>query len=175
LTITFQSNHAAAYFPNIRVDDPLVPGSIRSHPPSGAVAGVFARTDGQFGVWQAPAGVEASLSGAYGPSVVMSDDEQGLLNPIAVNCIRQFPIFGTVSFGSRTVDGSNALASEWKYIPVRRTASYILRSLSEALRWAVHKPNGEQLWSQLRINTTAFMHGLFRQGRLQRRVVARRS
>jgi phage tail sheath protein FI len=164
LTITFQSNHAAAYFPNIRVDDPLVPGSIRSHPPSGAVAGVFARTDGQFGVWQAPAGVEASLSGVYGPSVVMSDDEQGLLNPIAVNCIRQFPIFGTVSFGSRTVDGSNALASEWKYIPVRRTASYILRSLSEALRWAVHKPNGEQLWSQLRINTTAFMQGLFRQG-----------
>lgn len=162
--LPFQSNHAAAYFPNIRVDDPLVPGSIRSHPPSGAVAGVFARTDGQFGVWQAPAGVEAMLAGVYGPSVTMSDDEQGLLNPIAVNCIRQFPIFGTVSFGSRTVDGSNALASEWKYIPVRRTASYILRSLGEALRWAVHKPNGEQLWSQLRVNVTAFMHGLFRQG-----------
>lgn len=94
----------------------------------------------------------------------MSDDEQGLLNPIAVNCIRHFPIFGTVSFGSRTVDGSNALGSEWKYIPVRRTASYILKSLDEALRWAVHKPNGEQLWSQLRVNVTAFMHGLFRQG-----------
>jgi uncharacterized protein len=161
---TFQSNHSAAYFPNIRVDDPLVPGALRAHPPSGAIAGVFARTDGQFGVWQAPAGTEASLSGVYGPSVVMSDDEQGILNPIGLDCIRQFPIYGTVVFGSRTVDGSNALASEWKYIPVRRTASYILRSLSEGLRWAVHKPNGEQLWSQLRMNVTAFMQGLFRQG-----------
>lgn len=164
LGVTFQSNHAAAFFPNIRVDDPLVPGAIRSHPPSGAIAGVIARTDGQFGVWQAPAGVEASLSGVYGPSVVLSDDDHGVLNPLGLNCIRQFPIYGTVNFGSRTIDGSNALASEWKYIPVRRTASYILRSLSEALRWAVHKPNGEALWSQLRLNVTAFMQGLFRLG-----------
>lgn len=162
--ITFQSSHAAAFFPNIRVDDPLVPGAIRAHPPSGAIAGVIARIDGQVGVWQAPAGTKASLSGVYGPSVVLSDDEHGILNPLGLNCIRQFPIYGTVNFGSRTVDGANAFASEYKYIPVRRTANYILRSLSEALRWAVHEPNGEQLWSQLRVNTTAFMHGLFRQG-----------
>lgn len=162
--VTFQSNHAAAYFPNIRVDDPLVPGAIRSHPPSGAMAGIIARTDAQFGVWQAPAGTEAVFSGVYGPSTVLSDADHGILNPQGLNVIRQFPIFGTVSFGSRTIDGSDAMASEWKYIPVRRTASYILRSLGEALRWAVHKPNGEQLWSQLRINVTAFMHGLFRQG-----------
>lgn len=160
----FQSSHAACHFPNIRVDDPLQPGAIRSHPPSGAIAGVYARTDGQFGVWQAPAGTEAALVGVYGPAVELSDAEQGILNPIGVNVIRRFPIYGTVSFGSRTVDGANAVASEWKYVPVRRTASYILRSLSEALRWAVHKPNGEQLWSQLRVNTTAFMQGLFRQG-----------
>lgn len=163
-SFTFQSSHSAAYFPNIRVDDPLVPGAIRSHPPSGAIAGVFARTDGQVGVWQAPAGTEAALSGVYGPSVVMSDDEQGILNPIGLNCIRQFPIYGTVSFGSRTVDGADAMGSEWKYIPVRRTASFILRSLSESLRWAVHKPNGEQLWSELRMNCIAFMQGLFQQG-----------
>ena len=162
--VSFQSNHAAAYFPNIRVDDPLSAGSIRSHPPSGAIAGVIARTDGNVGVWQAPAGTDAFIAGAYGPSVVLSDNEQGLLNPIGLNVIRQFPIFGTVSFGSRTIDGSNALASEWKYIPVRRTASYILRSLSEGLRWAVHQPNGEALWAQLRMNVTAFMQTLFRQG-----------
>jgi len=161
---TFQSNTSAAYFPNIRVDDPLMPGSIKSHPPSGAVAGVFARTDGQVGVWQAPAGTTASLSGAYGPSVLLSDDEHGLLNPIGLNCIRQFPTFGTVVFGSRTVDGSNAMASEYKYVPVSRTRNYILRTLSEALRWAVHQPNGEQLWSQLRMNVNAFMQGLFRAG-----------
>lgn len=162
--ISFSSSHSAAYFPNIRVDDPLEAGSIRSHPPSGAMAGLFARTDAQFGVWQAPAGTEAVLSGVYGPSVDLSDADHGVLNPIGLNCIRKFPIYGTVSFGARTVDGANALASEWKYVPVRRTASYILRSLSEGLRWAVHKPNGEQLWSQLRLNSTAFLHGLFRQG-----------
>ncbi len=162
--IGFQSSHSAAYFPNIRVDDPLEAASIRSHPPSGAMAGLFARTDSQYGVWQAPAGTEASLNGVYGPSVELSDDQHGVLNPLGLNCIRRFPIFGTVAFGARTVDGSNALGSEWKYVPVRRTASYILRSLSEGLRWAVLKPNGEQLWSQLRLNATAFMHGLFRQG-----------
>ena len=162
--ITFRSKHSAAYFPNIRVDDPLEPGSIRSHPPSGAIAGIYARTDGQSGVWQAPAGTEAVLSGVYGPSVVLSDDQQGLLNPLGLNIIRKFPVYGTVSFGSRTIDGADALSSEWKYIPVRRTASYILRSLSESLRWAVHKPNGEGLWSQLRVNVTSFMQGLFRQG-----------
>jgi phage tail sheath protein FI len=164
LKLNVQSSHAAAFFPNIRVDDPLVSGSIRSHPPSGALAGVFARTDGQYGVWQAPAGVEASLSGVYGPSVLLSDRDHGILNPLGLNCIRQFPIYGTVNFGSRTVEGSNAAASEWKYIPVRRTASYILRTLSDSLRWAVHKPNGEQLWGQLRMSVTGFMHGLFRQG-----------
>jgi phage tail sheath protein FI len=162
--VSFQSNHSGAYFPYIRVDDPLAPGSIRSHPPSGAVAGVFARTDGKIGVWEAPAGTDAFIAGAYGPSVVLSDNEQGLLNPIGLNAIRQFPIFGTVSFGSRTIDGADALASEWKYIPVRRTASYILRSLTEGLRWAVHQPNGETLWAQLRMNVNAFMQTLFRQG-----------
>ena len=163
-SFTFQSSHAAAYFPNIRVDDPLVAGAIRSHPPSGAMAGVYARTDGNVGVWQAPAGTEASLTGVYGPSVVLSDDQHGILNPLGLNVIRLFPIYNTVSFGSRTVDGSNAMASEWKYIPVRRTALYILRSLSEGLRWAVHKPNGDTLWAELRMNVTAFMQGLFRQG-----------
>ncbi|HEX8655330.1 MAG TPA: phage tail sheath C-terminal domain-containing protein [Allosphingosinicella sp.] len=161
---TFQSSHAAAYFPNIRVDDPLVAGAIRSHPPSGAIAGVIARTDGNVGVWQAPAGTEASLTGVYGPSVVLSDDQHGILNPLGLNVIRQFPIYGTVAFGARTLDGSNAAASEWKYISVRRTALYILRSLSEGLRWAIMKPNGDVLWADLRMNVNSFMQGLFQQG-----------
>ncbi|MFC5645423.1 phage tail sheath family protein [Kitasatospora cinereorecta] len=163
-TLGLRSTHAGAWFPNIRVDDPLNPGAIVSHPPSGALAGVIARTDNQVGVWQAPAGTDAFLSGVYGPSVEVSDAEQGLVNPLGLNVIRRFPIYQTVAFGSRTVDGADALASQWKYIPVRRTADYILRSLSESLRWAVHQRNGEELWSQLRVNCTAFMHGLFRQG-----------
>jgi len=160
----FQSSHAGAWFPNIRVDDPLVRGAIRSHPPSGAIAGMMARIDGEVGVWQAPAGTDASLNGVYGPSIILSDDEHGMLNPVGLNCIRQFPVFGTVGFGSRTTDGADAMASDWKYIPVRRTSNYILRTLSDGLRWAVHKPNGEELWSQLRISVTSFMQGMFRQG-----------
>lgn len=152
------------YFPNIRVDDPLTPGTIAERPPSGAMAGIFARTDAQYGVWQAPAGTEAVVSGAYGPAVELSDSEHGTLNVVGVNVIRKFPLYGVVSYGSRTYDGANAVGSEWKYVPVIRTANYILRSLSEGLRWAVHKPNGEVLWSQLRLNTTTFMHGLFRLG-----------
>ncbi|MFG2106443.1 phage tail sheath family protein [Micromonospora chersina] len=160
----FSSSHAGAWFPHIRVDDPLEPGAIVSHPPSGAIAGVIARTDSRVGVWQAPAGTDATLAGVYGPAVELSDQEHGLLNPVGLNVIRRFPIYQTVAFGSRTVEGANVLGSQWKYIPVRRTADYILRSLSESLRWAVHKPNGEDLWSQLRVSCTAFMHGLFRQG-----------
>jgi phage tail sheath protein FI len=164
LAFTFQSSHAAAYFPKIRVDNPLVPGTILAHPPSGAIAGVYARTDGDVGVWKAPAGTEASLTGVYGPSVVLSDNQHGVLNPIGLNVIRQFPIYGTVAFGARTLEGSNAAASEWKYVPVRRTALYILRSLKEGLAWAVMKPNGEVLWADLRMNVNSFMQGLFRQG-----------
>jgi phage tail sheath protein FI len=164
LAFTFQSSHAAAYFPNIRVDDPLAAGSIRSHPPSGTIAGLYARTDGNVGVWKAPAGTEASLTGVYGPTVVLSDDQHGVLNPLGLNVIRQFPIYGTVAFGARTLDGSNAAASEWKYISVRRLALLILRSLSEGLRWAVMMPNGPVLWTDLRMNVNSFMQGLFRLG-----------
>ncbi len=162
--IGFASTHAGAWFPNLRVDNPLVPGSILSHPPSGAIAGVIARTDARVGVWGAPAGTDATIVGVYGPAVELSDAEQGVLNPIGLNAIRRFPIYQTVGFGSRTVDGADAVGSEWKYVPVRRTASHILRSLSEGLRWAVHKGNGPDLWTQLRVSCTAFMQGLYRQG-----------
>ncbi|MFB6608727.1 phage tail sheath family protein [Agromyces sp. NPDC056379] len=164
LGMGFSSSHAGGWFPRIKVDDPLHPGSIIEHPPSGAIAGIIARTDAKVGVWQPPAGTDAVVAGAYGPAIAVSDREHGVLNPLGLNAIRKFPIYQTVAFGSRTIEGSNALGSEWKYIPVRRTADYILRSLSEALRWAVHKPNGEDLWSQLRVSVTAFMHGLYRQG-----------
>nr|WP_314445263.1 phage tail sheath C-terminal domain-containing protein [uncultured Sphingomonas sp.] len=161
---TMQSEHAGIFFPNIRVDDPLEPGSIRTHPPSGAIAGLFARNDSRTGVWQSPAGTDAGIAGTYGPAVVLSDEEHGLLNPIGINVIRKFPIYGTVNFGSRTVNGLDVASSDYKYVAVRRTANHIQRSLSEGLRWAVHKPNGEQLWSQIRLAVNSFMQGMFRQG-----------
>ena len=86
---------------------------------------------------------------------------------IAVNCLRSFPVNGRVVWGSRTLVGANQLASEWKYLPVRRTALYIEESLYRGTQWVVFEPNDEPLWSQIRMNVGAFMQDLFRQGAFQ--------
>ena len=93
--------------------------------------------------------------------------QNGGLNPFGINVLRTFPIFGNVAWGARTLDGADQQASEWKYIPVRRTALYIEESLYQGIKWAVFEPNDEPLWSQLRLNVGAFMHDLFRQGAFQ--------
>jgi phage tail sheath protein FI len=131
------------------------------------VAGVFSRTDAQRGVWKAPAGSEASLSGAAGLEIIMSDAENGQLNPLGINCLRSLSTFGRVVWGSRTLHGANDRASEWKYIPVRRTALFIEESLFRGTQWVVFEPNDEPLWAQIRLNLGAFMHNLFRQGAFQ--------
>jgi phage tail sheath protein FI len=98
---------------------------------------------------------------------VLSDAEQGVLNPIGLNCFRAFPVYGNVSFGARTLVGADAQASEWKYVPVRRTALYIEESLYRGTQWVVFEPNDESLWAQIRLNVGAFMHSLFVQGAFQ--------
>jgi phage tail sheath protein FI len=120
-------------------------------------------------VWKAPAGIEASLRNATLP-VQLTDLENAALNPLGANTLRSFPIYGTVSWGARTLAGSDLQASEWKYIPVRRTALFIEESLYQGLKWVVFEPNDEPLWSQIRLNVGAFMHNLFRQGAFQGRV-----
>jgi hypothetical protein len=135
--------------------------------PCGAVAGVFARTDTQRGVWKAPAGLDASLVGVPQLTVSLTDSENGELNPLGINCLRAMPASGRVVWGSRTLQGNDRLASEWKYIPVRRTALYIEESLYRGTQWVVFEPNDEPLWSQIRLNVGAFMHSLFRQGAFQ--------
>jgi phage tail sheath protein FI len=162
-----RSSYAALFFPFIRAPDPELNGQIGVFAPCGAVAGIFARTDAARGVWKAPAGLEATISGAAGLTVKLTDGENGQLNPIAVNCLRSFPNFGTVVWGSRTLDGSDQLASEWKYIPVRRLALFIEESLYRGTQWIVFEPNDEPLWAQIRLNIGAFMHNLFRQGAFQ--------
>src|SRR5262249_43817399 len=142
-------------------------GQIGSFAPCGAVAGIFARTDATRGVWKAPAGLDATISGASGLTVKLTDGENGQLNPLAINCLRSFPNFGTVGWGSRTLDGADQLASEWKYIPVRRLALFIEESLYRGTQWVVFEPNDEPLWAQIRLNLGAFMHNLFRQGAFQ--------
>jgi uncharacterized protein len=164
-----QVRNAAVYFPYIKLQDPLQQGRLRDFPPCGVVAGIYARTDATRGVWKAPAGIEASVVGARGPSEVLTDGQNGTLNPKAVNCIRAFPIYGTVVWGARTLRGQDEVASEWKYIPVRRTALYIEETLHRALKWVVFEPNDEPLWAQIRLNVGAFMHELFRQGAFQGR------
>ena len=162
-----RSNNSALFFPRLRQPNPLRENQIEDFVPCGAVAGVMARTDAQRGVWKAPAGQDASLIGVPQLSVSLTDDENGELNPLGVNCLRAFPIIGRVVWGSRTLEGADQLASEWKYIPVRRTALYIEESLYRGTKWVVFEPNDEPLWAQIRLNVGAFMHDLFRQGAFQ--------
>ncbi|MFF0623147.1 phage tail sheath family protein [Streptomyces sp. NPDC004296] len=158
-----RGNHAALYFPQLQLTDPLT-GRLRSFPPSGALAGVIARTDGERGVWKAPAGTEARLAGVHGLAVKLTDRENGLLNPLGINCLRTFPMVGPLVWGARTLQGSDALDSEWKYVPVRRLALHVEESLLRGLQWVVFEPNNEQLWQQIRLNASAYLHTLFEKG-----------
>jgi uncharacterized protein len=160
------SENAAVYFPRLEIPDALNENRLRNVGPSGTLAGIYARTDATRGVWKAPAGTEATLRGAS-LTAVLTDNENGGLNPLGINVLRNFPIFGNIAWGARTLEGSDQQASEWKYIPVRRTALYIEESLYEALNWVVFEPNDEPLWAQIRLNVGAFMHSLFRQGAFQ--------
>jgi phage tail sheath protein FI len=118
-------------------------------------------------VWKAPAGTDVSLLGVRELTVSLTDGEQGQLNPLGVNVIRTLPVIGTVVWGARTLRGADRLASEWKYVPVRRLALFLEESLYRGTQWAVFEPNDEPLWSQIRLNLGAFMHSLFRQGAFQ--------
>jgi uncharacterized protein len=155
--------NTALYFPRLWMPDRLAGNLPRDIGASGAVAGIYARTDVQRGVWKAPAGTDASLRGAT-LQTQLDDADDGSLNVIGINVLRTFPVNGSVVWGSRTTTGADALASEWKYVPVRRTALYIEESLAQGLRWVVFEPNDEPLWRQIRTNVWAFMNDLFRQG-----------
>lgn len=160
------SRSAAICFPRLATRDPL--GGARKMQSSGAIAGLMARTDGQRGVWKAPAGLDASISGAL-PTVSMTDKQQAGLNKSGINCLRVKPGAGTVHWGARTLAGADNLASEWKYVPIRRTALMIEQTLHDSMGWVVFEPNDEGLWAQIRLNVGAFMQSLFVQGAFQGR------
>jgi len=161
------SKNSALFFPRVNEANPLHDNQLETFAPCGAVAGVFARTDGQRGVWKAPAGQDAVLVGVPELSVSLTDAENGELNPLGVNCLRAFPIVGRVVWGARTRQGADQLASEWKYTPVRRTALFLEESLYRGTKWVVFEPNDDALWAQIRLNVGAFMQDLFRQGAFQ--------
>jgi len=161
------SSYGALFFPRLKQPNPLHDNQVEVFAPCGAVCGTFARTDAARGVWKAPAGQDAGLIGVPQLSVPLTDDENGELNPLGINCLRAFPIVGRVVWGARTLEGADRLASEWKYIPVRRTALFIEESLYRGTKWVVFEPNDEPLWAQIRLNVGAFMSDLFRQGAFQ--------
>ncbi len=134
------SKNAALFFPRLRQPNPAHDNQKEDFAPCGAVAGVFARTDAQRGVWKAPAGLEATLVGVPELSISLNDGENGELNPLGINC---------------------------QYIPVRRTALFLEESLYRGTQWVVFEPNDEPLWAQIRLNIGAFMQSLFRQGAFQ--------
>jgi phage tail sheath protein FI len=158
--------NSALYYPRVSGPDPLNPLSRRTTGASGMAAGLYARTDATRGVWKAPAGTEARIVGGN-PIDVMTDRQQGPLNTSGINAIRTFPVYNSVIWGARTLDGADARASEWKYIPVRRLALFIEASLQRGLQWVVFEPNDEPLWASVRLNVGAFMNQLHRQGAFQ--------
>jgi len=163
-TLTTPNSYGAVYFPWIQALDPSGQSSepIRL-PPSGYIAGLYARIDSKRGVWKAPAGTEATMSGAVGLAIDLTDVQQGNLNRIHVNCLRRFPSAGIVSWGARTITSD----PEYKYVPVRRMAILLRVSIYNGIQWAVFEPNDEDLWASLRLNIGALMMTLFRQGAFQ--------
>ncbi len=164
---TLRDRNTALYYPRVKIPDPLNEFRLRSVGASGTVAGLYARTDAARGVWKAPAGTDATLRNVSELEDILTDAENGTLNPLAINCLRNFPVYGNICWGARTLDGSDQQASEWKYIPVRRLALFLEESLYRGTKWVVFEPNDEPLWAQIRLNTGAFMHSLFRQGAFQ--------
>ena len=164
---------AAVYYPWLQTPDPVtgnttdpVTGKTLVQPPSGFVAGIYGQTDAAQGVWQSPAGLQTTLQGTTGVDTngVMTDPQQGILNPAGINCLRQFPVIGTVICGARTTASVDPAYQQWKYVAVRRMALFIEQSLYASLTWAVFQGNAEPLWTALTQEVTAFMLSLFRQG-----------
>lgn len=159
-----RSQNGAIYFPWLLSTNP-VRGTIEPMPPSGFVAGVYARTDSQRGVWKAPAGIAATVLNTTGPVLHgrMNDQRHGVLNLASINALRAFRAEGTVVFGARTLVADNSAFPQSKYVPVRRMTLFIEQTLIANLRWVVFEPNDGPLWNAIRSTVTNFMLSLFNQ------------
>ncbi|HEY8980398.1 MAG TPA: phage tail sheath family protein [Streptomyces sp.] len=155
----YDSRYAALYYPWVRVFDPAV-GHNTTVPPSGHVAGVWARSDSERGVHKAPA--NEVIRGAVDLELRLSKGEQDLLNPIGVNCVRAFPGRGIRIWGARTLSSDPA----WRYLNVRRLFNYLEESILLGTQWVVFEPNDDRLWSSIRRNVTAFLTEEWRRGAL---------
>jgi phage tail sheath protein FI len=156
------SQYGALYYPWIRIIDPLDKTGKRmlSVPPCGHMAGIWARSDSERGVHKAPA--NEVVRGALDVVAQVTDGEQGLLNPIGVNCIRSFGTRGIRVWGARTLSSDSA----WKYINVRRFFNYVEDSIQHGTQWAVFEPNDFSLWQRLKRDVTSFLLRPYRDGAL---------
>jgi uncharacterized protein len=168
LSIIPKSTNGALYFPYLQSQDPLTSNTY-PYPPSGYVAGIYANTDNNRGVWKAPAGLQTTItsSGGVVPTGKMTDLRQGTLNPLGVNCLRDFPDIPTVVWGARTLVTDNPALVQWRYVPVRRMALFLEQTLYQNLTWVVFEPNDDPLWVAIRTSIESFMLTLFSQGAFQ--------
>jgi phage tail sheath protein FI len=164
---SLRNRNAAIYFPRVSIPDPLSGFRLRLAPVSGTIAGLYARTDATRGVFKAPAGIDTGLTGVQQLAYNLTDQENGVLNPLGINALRTFPVFGSICWGARTLAGADQLADDYKYVPVRRLALFLEESLFRGTQWVVFEPNDEPLWAQIRLNIGAFMQDQFRQGAFQ--------
>ncbi len=154
----FDDSRLALYYPWVVVADPA--GVERALPPSGFVAGIYARVDAMRGVHKAPA--NAVVHGARRFETKITRAQQEVLNPKGVNCLRSFPGRGHRVWGARTMSSD----ADWKYVNVRRYSLYLERSIERGTQWVVFEPNGEALWAQMREAVSRFLHDEWKNGRL---------
>jgi uncharacterized protein len=159
-----RSRNAALFFPRPETGD-TVTGKTRRVVSSGTLAGLWARTDTERGAWTAAAGPSASLRSIVALSYRPTDADVAVLNPLAVNCLRDLP--GPVCWGARTLVGVDQPPDDYRYVPVRRMALFIEESVRRGLQWVIFQPNGPTLWAQIQSDVAAFMQALFVQGAFQ--------
>src|SRR6185437_8728198 len=155
----YDSSYAAFYYPWIQVNDPVT-GKTINLPPSGHLAGVWARTDNTRGVHKAPA--NETIAGCIGLEYQTNQMEQTLLNPVGINCIRAFPGRGIRIWGARTMSSD----PEWRYLNVRRLFNFVRESIAGGTQWSVFEPNDQTLWMQLRRDSSAFLTRVYMTGAL---------
>lgn len=159
LAAGLRSGHAALYYPWLLARD-VRTGQAIPLPPSGFVAGIYARNDVERGVWKAPA--NEPVRSALGVEITLTQAQQEILNPEGINCLREFPGRGLRVWGARTLSAD----PEWKYVNVRRYCCYLERSIDEGTQWAVFEPNDEPLWSRVRGSVEGFLYNEWRSGAL---------
>ncbi len=159
LRAKLDSTYAALYYPWITILDPVTRQEIEV-PPSGSVAGIYARNDITRAVYKAPANEVVSL--AIGFEKTLNKAQQDILNPLGINCFRFFEDRGFRLWGARTISSD----PEWKYVNLRRYFAYLEHSIDKGTQWAVFEPNGELLWANVRRTISDFLLNEFQNGAL---------